>query len=70
VTFLPKTALLALATLLLAIAALVTDVISPHAGGAVMAPAQVQQVPAPAQLRVPMKTGPSELAYISSHLAS
>ena len=69
-THLPKTALLALAALLLAVAALVTDVISPYAGDAVMAPAQVQQVPAPAILRVPVKTGPSELAFISSHRAS
>jgi hypothetical protein len=67
---LPKTALLAFATLLLAAAALVTDIISPYAGDAVTKPAQVQQVPAPASLRVPVKAGPSEVAFISSHLAS
>jgi len=69
-SILPKTVLLAAATLFLAVAALVTDVISPHAGDAVMSPAQVHQVPAPAILRVPMKTGPSELAFISSRIAS
>lgn len=67
---LPKTALLALATLLLAVAALVTDIISPYAGDATTKPAQVQQVPAPTQLRVPVKAGPSEFAFISSPRAS
>jgi len=69
-SILPKTVLLAAATLLLAVAALVTDVISPHAGDAVMTPAQVQQVPAPATIRVPVNTGPSELAFISSRVPS
>lgn len=67
---LPKTALLALATLLLAVAALVTDIISPYAGDAVTKPAQVQQVPASSPLKVPAKSGPSEIAYISSNPAS
>lgn len=69
-TFLPKTALLALATLLLAAVALVTDIISPYAGDAAPKPAQVQQVPAPLLLRVPTKAGASEVAFISSHPAS
>ncbi|RDV03957.1 hypothetical protein [Undibacter mobilis] len=65
---LPKTVLLATATLLLALAALVTDIISPYADVAVTKPAQVQQVPS--SLRVPVRTGPSEVAFISSHPAS
>lgn len=67
---LPKTVLLAIATLLLAVAALVTDVISPHAGIPVMTPAQVLEVPAPSPLRVPVRTGPSDVAFISSHPVS
>jgi len=69
-TSLPKTVLLATATLLLAAAALVTDIISPYAGGAATAPAQVIDLPAPSQLRVPMKTGPTDFAFISSRHAS
>jgi hypothetical protein len=65
---LPKTVLLAIATLLLAVAALVTDVISPYAGhlGGIATPAQVQQVPKLSPLRVPAKDGPRDLAFISS----
>lgn len=69
-TNLPKTVLLATATLLLAAAALVTDIISPYAGGAVTKPAQVLDMPAPSQLRVPVKAGPSDIAFISSRHAS
>ena len=67
---LPKTVLLATATLVLAVAALVTDIISPYAGDAATKPTQVLDVPAHPQLRVPAKTGPSEMAFISSHPAS
>ena len=64
---LPKTVLLAIATLLLAVAALVTDVISPYAGhlDGVSTPAQVRQEPRLSPLRVPV--GPRDIAYISSH---
>jgi hypothetical protein len=65
---LPKTVLLATATLLLAAAALVTDIISPYASGT--KPAQVIELPAPSQLRVPVKAGPTDLAFISSRHAS
>ncbi|WP_137042558.1 hypothetical protein [Pseudolabrys sp. FHR47] len=68
--YLPKTVLLAAATLLLATAALVTDIISPYAGGAANKPAQVLEMPAPSQLRVPVKIGPSDIAFISSRHAS
>lgn len=61
----PKTALLAAATLLLAMAALVTDVVSPYSGPSVMKPAQVRGGPAPS-LRVPVTTGPREFALIGS----
>ncbi|HWK93814.1 MAG TPA: hypothetical protein VNR39_00185 [Pseudolabrys sp.] len=67
---LPKTVLLATATLLLAAAALVTDIVSPYAGGAATKPAQLLELPSPSQLRVPIKTGPTDLAFISSHPAS
>ncbi len=67
---LPKTALLAFATLLLAMVALVTDIISPYAGDAITTPAQVLEVPAPSPLRVPAKSGASDVAFISSHPAS
>jgi len=69
-TNLPKTVLLATATLLLAVATLVIDIISPHAGGAMTKPAQVLELPAPSQLRVPVKAGPSDIAFISSRHAS
>lgn len=69
-TSLPKTVLLATATLLLAAAALVTDIISPYAGGTATKPAQVIELPAPSQLRVPMKASPTDLAFISSRHAS
>lgn len=65
---LSKTVLLATATLLLAAAALVTDIISPYAGGP--KPAQVIELPTPSQLRVPVKAGPTDLAFISSRHAS
>lgn len=68
--YLPKTVLLAAATLLLATAALVTDIISPYAGGAANKPAQVLEMPTPSQLRVPVKAGPSDIAFISSRHAS
>ena len=68
--YLPKTVLLAAATLLLATATLVTDIISPYAGGPVTKPAQVLELPAPSQFRVPVKAGPSNIAFISSHPAS
>ena len=65
----PKTVLLAIATLLLAVAALVTDVISPYAGNldGVTAPAQVRQEPRTSPLRVPAKESPRDIALISSH---
>ena len=65
----PKTILLAIATLLLAVVALVTDVISPYAGNidGATAPAQVRQEPRPSPFRVPAKEGPRDIAVISSH---
>ena len=65
----PKTVLLAIATLLLAVVALVTDLVSPYAGGisGVHAPAQVQQIPDRAPLRVPVKHEMRDIALISSH---
>jgi hypothetical protein len=64
----PKTILLAIATLLLAVAALVTDVISPYAGhmDGVSAPVQVRQTPAPSPLRVPPRDV-RDIAVISSN---
>ena len=52
----PKTIILAIATLLLAVAALVTDLVSPYAGGSdrAVAPAQVQ-IPDRSPLRVPVR---------------
>ena len=65
----PKTVLLAIATLLLAVVALVTDLVSPYAGGinGVRAPAQVQQIPDRAPLRVPVKHDIRDIAYVSSN---
>lgn len=65
----PKTVLLAIATLLLAAVALVTDLVSPYAGdiGGVRAPAQVQQIPDRAPLRVPVRHELRDIAFISSH---
>ncbi|MFA6267301.1 MAG: hypothetical protein WC670_16475 [Pseudolabrys sp.] len=69
-----KTILLASATLLLAVAALVTDLVTPYAGNidstGINAPAQVQQIPARAPMRTPAKIEIRELADISSHPAS
>ena len=65
----PKTVLLAIATLLLAVAALVTDVISPYAGNidGVATPAQVRQEPKASPYRVPARDQAREIAFISSH---
>ena len=65
----PKTVLIAIATLLLAVAALVTDVISPYAGNlnGVATPVQVQQEPRQAPLRVAPKHEIRDIAFISSH---
>jgi len=60
---LPKTIILAIATLLLAVAALVTDRVSPYAGGVDRAnsPAQVQ-MPDRSPLRVPVRVEVRALA--------
>lgn len=65
----PKTILLAIATLLLAVVALVTDLVRPYAGdiGSVRAPAQVQQMPDRAPLRVPVRHDFRDVAFISSN---
>lgn len=68
--YLPKTVLLATATLLLALAALVTDIVSPYSGVAVTRPAQIHQAPAASPLRVPVKSGHSDIALLSSRRAS
>ena len=65
----PKTILLAIATLLLAVAALVTDLVSPFAGD-VTAPAQVQQIQERSPLRVPAKHDIRDIAFISSYPVS
>ncbi len=56
---LPKTIILAIATLLLAVAALVTDLVSPYAGGIDRAnsPVQVErvQIPDHSPYRVPVR---------------
>ena len=54
----PKTIILAIATLLLAVAALVTDLVSPYAGGidSAASPAQVDaRCPATRRYRVPVR---------------
>ena len=61
----PKTILLAIATLLLAVVALVTDLVSPYAGG-ITTPVQVQQTRERAPLRVPPKHE-RDIAFISAH---
>jgi hypothetical protein len=60
---LPKTIILAIATLLLAVAALVTDLVSPYAGGVDRAnsPAQVQ-MPDHSPYRVPVRVEVRALA--------
>jgi hypothetical protein len=62
----PKTIILAIATLLLAVAVLVTDLVSPYAGGAGRAvsnsaPAQVQ-MPARVPVRIPARIEAREIA--------
>ncbi|MBS0247255.1 MAG: hypothetical protein JSR61_11595 [Proteobacteria bacterium] len=66
----PKTILLAIATLLLAMAALVTDLVSPYAVDGVRAPAQVQQIQERSPLRVPAKHQLRDIAFISSYPVS
>jgi hypothetical protein len=68
----PKTIILAIFTLLLAVAALVTNVVRPYAGGtdstASTAPIQATQ-PAPSPLRVPVR-GPVMEASNASNFGS
>ena len=65
-TNLPKTIILAIATLLLAVAALVTDLVSPYAGGIDRAnpPVRVEQVDIPnhSPYRVPVRAEGRALA--------
>ena len=62
----PKTIILAIATLLLAVAALVTDLVSPYAGGIDRAnsPVQVErvQIPGHSPYRVPVRAEVQALA--------
>ena len=70
----PKTIILAIFTLLLAVAALVTNVVSPYAGGvdsaASVAPAQLQSSqPGRAPLRPPTR-GPVMQASMNANFGS
>lgn len=53
-TILPKTIILAIATLMLAIAALVTDLVSPYAGG-IDGPVSISAPPVPVQAPSPAR---------------
>lgn len=59
----PKTIILAIATLLLAVAALVTDLVSPYAGGIDRATSPVRvEMPGPSPYRVPVRVDVRALA--------
>jgi hypothetical protein len=66
----PKTIILAIFTLLLAVAALVTNLVSPYPGGvdsaASASPAQFQTPPARSPLRAPVRGQVMQAANVSS----
>lgn len=68
----PKTIILAIFTLLLAVAALVTNVVSPYPGGVDSAASATRtqiQAPARSPLRAPARGQVMQASNVSSHLA-